>query len=125
MRVEGRSDGVWTAKIPADDPEIEEGKQVNFIIVAGGKKYFYAGALPYSYSVKGYAPQPQETDSPVTVGNNVGDFRDIPVTNVASRIDFGPNPSRSFVLGAHYDSRLAADQDPVTLQADAKDAPAR
>jgi Zn-dependent M28 family amino/carboxypeptidase len=32
------------------------------------------------------------------------DFRNIPVTNVVSRIDFGPNPSRSFVVGAHYDS---------------------
>lgn len=31
-------------------------------------------------------------------------FRDVPVTNVASRIDFRPDPSRNIVLGAHYDS---------------------
>lgn len=33
-------------------------------------------------------------------------FREVPVTNVVSRIDFCPSPSRHFVLGAHYDSLM-------------------
>jgi len=65
----------WIAKIPVSDPEIRDGKQVNFIIVADGRKFFYSsGSIPYSYFVKQYASQPQETDKPVLIANNVGDF---------------------------------------------------
>jgi len=74
-----RKNGIWTAKIPGDDPEIVGGKQVNFIVVADGRKYLYSAAVPFSYFVNEYASQPQETDSPVTVANNVGNFGEKPV----------------------------------------------
>ncbi len=65
---------IWRTTIPVTDPEIKEGKQVNFIIVADKHKFYYSSTIPYSYFVKYYAAQKQEGEEPVIILNNVGDI---------------------------------------------------
>jgi hypothetical protein len=67
-----------TAVIPLSDPEMRAGSKVEFIVVDDGRVFSYSGTNSYSYFVKQYASQPQETDKPVTVANNVGDFSRTP-----------------------------------------------
>jgi len=70
---------IWQATILVTDPEIGEGKQLNFIIVADGHTFYYSGTIPYSYFIKEYASQPEEGKEPITILNNVGDVTVKPV----------------------------------------------
>lgn len=75
-----QSDGRWKARIPIIDPEIREGKQVNFIIRDSNRNFFYSGTtVPYSYFMRNFAVQAEEDSEPVIIANNVGDFRQVPV----------------------------------------------
>jgi len=69
----------YYAKISSTDPEIKEGALLRFIIIVDGRKFYYAGNIPYSFYIKEYREQPEEGEEPVIVLDNVGDFRKNPV----------------------------------------------
>ncbi len=73
------SNDIWVAKIPIFDPEIKEGKQVQFVISDSGQIFYYPGDIPFSYFVKNFASQPDNPNQPVIIANNVGDFTVKPV----------------------------------------------
>ncbi len=60
-------------EVRVSDPEIKDGKKVNFIIRESGRNYFF-GTDPYSYFVKYFSSQLDDSKEPVIIANNVGNF---------------------------------------------------